>query len=459
MIFLSKTRLRAAISSAAALVALSACSGEPPKPAEPRTLDMIRESGELIVLTLDGPTTYERARGDVAGYEVDLARAVAADLGVSARFEEMSDVSSLLEAMKEGRGDVAAAGITRTPSRAENHEFGPAYKTVRQQLVCRMGADIPRQVQDMAGMTIEVVAGSSYAETLDVLDDVVEGLEWTEREAASALPLLRKVQNERIDCTVSDSNLVAVARRRFPELVTAFNLTEDQALAWTLAPGADGVEAYLTTWFDRAHRSGFLQELDERYYGRFQDFDYVEVASFIRRARERLPRYRDTFERAAVEHGFTWTLLAAQAYQESHWEPDAKSPTGVRGLMMLTRSTAQRVGVDDRLDPTESIRGGAAYLADLYARIPGAVTGEDRLWFALAAYNVGMGHIYDARAIAERRGMDKNSWDDLRENLPLLTQEEWYATTRHGYARGYEPVQYVDRIRDYQAILEGLQRI
>lgn len=169
----------------------------------------------------------------------------------------------------------------------------------------------------------------------------------------------------------------------------------------------------------------------------------------------RLPQYRETFERVATDVPFDWELLAAQAYQESHWDPHAVSATGVRGLMMLTLPTARRVGVTDRTDPEQSIEGGTAYLAELYERVPEGVTGEDRIWFALAAYNVGMGHMYDARALAERLGRDKNSWDDLARTLPLLSDPRYYETLRYGYARGHEPVRYVEKVRRYRALLEA----
>jgi membrane-bound lytic murein transglycosylase F len=123
--------------------------------------------------------------------------------------------------------------------------------------------------------------------------------------------------------------------------------------------------------------------------------------------------------------------------------------------MMLTLPTAEELGVEDRTDPAQSVEGGAKYLRRLYDRIPDGVQGEDRLWFALAAYNVGMGHIYDARRIAERKGLDKNRWDDLRTVLPLLSRPEYYSTVKHGYARGHEPVRYVRKIRDYYRMLRS----
>mgnify|MGYP002624872028 FL=1 len=179
----------------------------------------------------------------------------------------------------------------------------------------------------------------------------------------------------------------------------------------------------------------------------------MDTRRFIRRINTVLPKYKDQFKAAARKYDLDWMLLAAQAYQESHWRTNARSPTGVRGIMMLTMNTARELNVKSRLDPVQSIHGGARYFKQLHDRIPEEVQEPDRTWFALAAYNVGMGHIYDARALAQRLGNDPNTWVGLSEVLPLLSQKKYYRTLKHGYARGREPVIYVQRIRDYHDIL------
>ena len=437
---------------AAAGLTLAACGGGNEIAG---SLEAIREDGELVVLTVRSPTTWSEVDGEATGYEVDLVEAMAADLGVTVRYEVRNNLAGVLEAVRNGEGHLAAAGITETAERRETLEFSPAYKAVRQQLVCRRGALVPASIDEMAEVEIRVVSESSYVETLAFLAEDRPELAWEERDAPSAMPLLRAVQNERLDCTVADSNLVAFARLQHPELVTPLNLTGEQTLAWALAPDVEGLSPWLHDWFAEAHRSGLLEDLDHEWYGHVREFDYVDAARFIRRLEERLPRLRRYFVAAADGERFEWPLLAAQAYQESHWDPSAESPTGVRGVMMLTLPTANRVGVSDRTDPHQSIRGGADYLSELYDRLPEGIVGDDRIYMALAAYNIGMGHLYDARALAERLGRDKNDWGDMREVLPLLTQEEYYSTTRYGYARGHEPVRYVRKIRQYRALLEA----
>jgi membrane-bound lytic murein transglycosylase F len=179
-----------------------------------------------------------------------------------------------------------------------------------------------------------------------------------------------------------------------------------------------------------------------------------EVKTFLRHMETRLPYYREEFQQAEKKSGIPWMLLAAMAYQESKWNPNAISPTGVRGIMMLTRSTASELGIHNRLDPSKSIAGGARYLSYLLKRVSDDIRMPDRQFIALAAYNVGMGHIDDARLLAERLGKNSAQWDDLKSVLPLLAHKEFYRDLPHRYARGWEPVQYVKRIRAYRNILQ-----
>ena len=184
------------------------------------------------------------------------------------------------------------------------------------------------------------------------------------------------------------------------------------------------------------------------------DLAWWEIRRFHHHIETRLPQYRRQFEGIAQAYGISWTLLAAQAYQESHWDQYAVSPTGVRGIMMLTRDTASFLGIQNREDPTKSIEGGARYFYNLKKRLPRHIGKPDRISIALAAYNVGMGHIKDAQRLARRMGKNPNSWNDLKSTLPLLTQKSYYETLEYGYARGWEPVRYVKRIHAYHALLE-----
>lgn len=453
-------RLDLKIAGAVCALVLASCSSpDPSKSGE--TLETLREGGELVVVIAEGPTSYHLDEaGNPTGYEVDLTSAFAEHLGVSVRYEVKDNLRGVLAAIADGRGHIAAAGITRTEVREDFYTFGPSYKTVREQVVCRRAGTRVRTPADLADIELRVVGGSSYEDTLRRLKADIPELSWRPVEAGSAMPLLEDVQDQDLACTIADSNLVAHARLQFPELLTPLDLTEDRNLAWIVAPDTPELDAALADWFGEVHEGELLTTLDESWYGHTRRFDYVDTARFVRRIDERLAALRPHFIRAAQETGVDWRWLAAQAYQESHWEADAVSATGVRGIMMLTLPTANEVGVEDRTDPEQSISGGARYLRNLYDRLPEEVEGEDRLFAALAAYNVGMGHLYDARRLAFRRELNANDWTNLRETLPLLTEPEHYQTVRYGYARGHEPVQYVRNIRRYRALLDlHLERI
>jgi len=266
--------------------------------------------------------------------------------------------------------------------------------------------------------------------------------------------LLAEVAEGQIDYTVADSTTVLVNRYFHPDIRVAMDLSQAQSIAWAFRAGEDRsllerAEAYFATISSNGH----IAEIMERYYQHTDRFDYVGTRTFLRHIESRLPRYRAWFEEAAAEYGFDWRLLAALSYQESHWNPHAVSPTGVRGLMMLTLSTAEAMDVEDRNDPEQSIRGGARYLRRVVGKIPERIPEPDRTWMALAGYNVGFGHLEDARRITQIRGLDPDRWAHVRDSLPLLTQARWYKQARFGYARGWEPVRYVDNIRRYYEVM------
>ena len=397
-----------------------------------RSLKQIKKSGKLVFITRNAPTTYYEDRdGSMAGIEYEMA----------------------VDALARGEGDVAAAGLTHTPARAEAFHVGPAYQEVTQMVVCRRGGARPKKVEDLSGLTLRVVEQSSYAERLEALQADFPGLEWEVDDSLDTEQLLRQVWFRGVDCTVSDDNIFAINRRYYPELVRSFDLNEPEPLVWLMHPKSNRLKDAAYDWFEGFEASGRLAQLIEKYYGYIEIFDYVDTRKFVRRIANVLPQYKPLFEEVSVKMGLEWTLLAAQAYQESHWNPGAESPTGVRGIMMLTLPAAEDLGVIDSLDPEQSIRGGAVYLWQLMRRLPAEVTEPDRTWIALAAYNVGISHLYDARGLARQLNKNPDLWKDLTDVLPLLAQRQYYKSLKHGYARGSDPVRYVNRIRDYEDIL------
>jgi membrane-bound lytic murein transglycosylase F len=416
-------------------------------------LSSIQEQGELVIVTRNAPTTYYDLHDEKAGFEYEMTRAFARYLGVKPRYLIKDTTSEILAALQSGEAHIAAAGLTKTADRKNTFLFGPIYQEVQQQVICRRGGASPRKVEELNGFHLVIAAGTSYEEKILELQKQYPVIEWHIDHEADTETLLEQVWLKKIDCTISDSNIMAINRRYYPELKVRFDMGESEQLAWALPLEASGLQSKIEEWFEHYKEAGKLEALLEKHYGFIEVFDYVDTRKFVRRIHKVLPRYRKEFQAAAKKYKLDWKLLAAQAYQESHWRAKAKSPTGVRGIMMLTLTTSREMGVKSRLDAAQSIKGGARYFSQLLKRIPDSVKEPDRTWFALAAYNVGMGHLYDARALAKQLDKNPDRWTDLSEVLPLLSRKKYYKTLKHGYARGSEPVRYVQRIRDYHDIL------
>lgn len=441
-------------------LSIAACDGYDANASQApsRTLAEIKESGKLVVVTRNAPTThYVDRRGNPAGPEHDLVTAFADWLGVEVEFIMRKSVGEVLDAIEKADADIAASGLTITEPRRERFRFGPAYQPVIQQVVCRRDQAQPEEIADLVGLDIRVIADSSYQERLQTLRTEHPALEWQAVEGTTTERLLRGVWQREFDCTVADSTIVDINQRYFPELTAPLNLSREQQLGWVMAQPREDLARAVAEWLDEYRDQGGLEAVRDRYYGFFREFDYVDIRKYIRRIDERFPQYRQWFREAAEQHDLPFTLIAAQGYQESHWRANAKSPTGVRGIMMLTLRTAESLGVEDRLDPRQSIFGGAKYLAKMKQRFVDEVTEPDRTLLALAAYNVGRAHLHDAQVLARRQGLSPHHWRDIRQVLPLLSDPEYYRDLKYGYARGHEPVRYVQRIREYRHVLEGEQ--
>lgn len=423
----------------------------------PSLLDQVRDTGELRVVTRDSPTAYVDGPDGPAGPEYDLVRAFATYLGVKLVIHPVQSVSEVLPYLVSGKADLAAAGLSITDSRREYVHFGHPYERVDMHLIYKLGTGKPRSIDDVIGRPIEVVAGSSHADMLASLKQVYPDLTWTEDADVEVADLLAKVADGDIDFTVADSTEFNIQRHFYPDLRVALDLKVDDPLAWAFPrDSGDSLLSAADDFLIGIDRSGLLARINDRYYGHTDEFDYVGTRNFIRHYASRLPRYRKYFEDAGTRVGVDWRLLAAIGYQESHWRSQAVSPTGVRGIMMLTRDTASYLGLDDRIDPANSILGGAQYYLRQTERVPDTVEEPDRTWMALAAYNVGFNHLKDARQIVVWQGGDPNAWVDVSETLPLLAQRKWYTRVPYGYARGWEPVLYVNNIRSYYNILKWL---
>ncbi len=422
---------------------------------EPSALERVQAEGVLRVITRNSPATYFQDRNGETGFEYELVKRFADDLGVELQIQTADNLNELFSRLgKEGGPSLAAAGLVESEGRRSMARFSTPYLDVTPQIIYRNGQRRPTRVEDLIGKRIMVLRGSSHAEQLAALKVQQPELNYEESSAVEVVDLLRMVDEGQIDLTLVDSNELAMNQVYFPNVRVAFDLGDAQHLAWAVAPGEDAsLLQAINNFLERAQENGSLQRLKDRYYGHVDVLGYVGAYTFAQHLQQRLPRYEKHFRQAAQVNNLDWRLLAAMGYQESLWQPNATSKTGVRGLMMLTLRTAQAMGVSDRLNPKQSIDGGAKYIVHVKEQLPESIQEPDRTWFALAAYNVGGGHLEDARKLTEAEGLDPNKWLDVQKILPRLAQKQWYSKTRYGYARGGEPVHFVRNIRRYYDIL------
>ena len=410
------------------------------------------------MVTRNSPTTYYLGSEGPVGPEYDLVSSFAYYLGVELKIYPLETFGEIIPEVTSGRAHMAAAGLTITDARSEVLSFGPPYQDVSEAVIYRNGRSRPEGLADLYGKSIEVMGDSSHAETLWELQAEHPDLSWNEHPSADEQELIEMVSAGELEYTIADSNSFQINRFFHPDIRVAFDLSTPQQIAWAFRKERDtSLLDKAQRFFDEGAAKVVLNAIQERYYAHADDgFDYVGARTFLKHIQTRLPLYRAMFQEAAESVSMDWRLLAAMGYQESHWDPDAVSATGVRGIMMLTHDTARSMGLDDRKDPLQSIQGGARYFDRVMGKIPDRITGLDRIWLALASYNIGYGHLEDARILTEIQGGNPDTWEDVRANLPLLTQKKWYSRVKRGYARGWQPVHYVDNIRSYYEVLRWM---
>ncbi|MGR5175978.1 membrane-bound lytic murein transglycosylase MltF [Vibrio mediterranei] len=429
-------------------------------------LENIKERGVLRVGTLNNQLSYYIGPDGPTGLDYELARQFADELGVKLEMKPAFRQASLFPALQKGEIDIIAAGLSQSPERIRSFRAGPAYYYVSQQVVYKKGQWRPRNLEQLLNNQEQlldkaegeeifaVVKDSHFEKTLTQVAQQNPDFRYYVDDNADVNDLLKQVSEGLLNFTMADSVELSLSQRIYPDLALAFEMTEDQPISWYMRKSEDeSLYALMIEFFGRLKQTGELANLEEKYIGHIGVFDYVDTRAFIRALDETLPKWSPLFKQYSNE--FDWRLIAALAYQESHWKPLAKSPTGVRGMMMLTLPTAKSVGVTNRLDPEQSVRGGVEYLRRIVDRVPDSISEHEKIWFALASYNVGFGHMMDARRLTKQQGGDPDAWADVKDRLPLLRQKKYYRQTRYGYARGDEARNYVENIRRYYQSIIG----
>ena len=433
----------------ASLAALSACSKLKPPAGDP-----VRARGELRIVTLNLPTCYYLGAQGTEGLEFELASAFAAREGVKLDMYTVPDEAAMQVELASGRADIAACSLTSNDDWARAGDAAQPYTLVPQLVVYQRSGVRPRETLQLESAKLAVRAGSPQERILQRLKSTVApGLQWEQTAPSSADPV-EDVDAGDAEYAITDAREFSFAHHLYPNVLVGFELPERRPVQWIVRKGAPALLAGVNAFFRDLAASGRLPQLVQESSGDTRRFEYEESREFQAHVSERLPLYRAWFEQAAAQTGIDWRLLAAIGYQESKWDPRAESEDGASGVMMLTADTARAMGIKNRGNPEQSIFAGARYLAQVREMIPERIPEPDRTWLTIAAYNVGFGHLEDARIITQAQGRDPDSWTEVRTRLPLLAQERWADRAKRGYARGWEPVQFVDRIQRYLTLLE-----
>jgi membrane-bound lytic murein transglycosylase F len=430
------------------LVLLAACTRlDPPGPTQPLIVGL---PADPVFQQLSPPTE------GLQGFSRDLVGLFAKSLDVQVKFVIVPDQPALEKMLQSGQVHMAAA----IPERQADQTllYTPTLKSTRQliaQHVDSLPIDTPEK---LAGREIVVRPGAPQVQALNELKLSPPPI-INENSAVDELELLEGLARRRFQLVATDTLHFAVAANANPDLNIAYELPGKLGYAWAFNPDNTRLHADAVRFIDGVIADGTLRRLDDRYFGHIRRLGTRDIQFFLEHVRTRLPEFRHAFHDAQEITGIDWRLIAAIAYQESKWDPLATSFTNVRGMMMLTEDTADRLGVTNRLDASQSIRAGAKYLVMLMDDLPNEMKQPDRLWFALAAYNLGMGHLRGASTFAAGLNRDPNSWMDMKQVLPLMSRPEYYERLKSGRARGGEAVILVENIRNYFDVLSRLEPI
>ena len=438
------------LAALALTLAMAACSRPVPPP---------ETSGELWVGTRNSPTSYYiAANGEPAGFEHDLIQAFSTSQNWSLNWKEKNRPDALFDLLDSHHIHMAAAALPRAVVKDRHLIAGPVLFETPVHIVYRISDKRPRNMAELSGKKLALIIGSGHTPILMRLKRKHPQLAWAALENVWPEELLAQLQAGKYDAVVINGMDFDPMRNVYPELAVAFDIGDTQKIVWALPTrSSQALRNALARFVEQAKKDGTIKRVYERYFGHVRKLDSSDILGILQRRPQRLPAIRQHFHEAQTLTGIDWRLLAAIGYQESQWNPLATSPTGVRGLMMLTGETADRMGVKDRLNARQSILGGARYLALMKDSLPARIPEPDRTWLALAAYNQGQGHMEDARRIAQARGGSPDDWADVKEALPYLSRGTYSKVMKYGYARGGEALHFAENIRNYYDILLRLE--
>lgn len=429
------------------------------------TLEKIKKRGSLIAVMDFNSTNYFIYRGQPMGYQYELLKLLAKELGVKLEVKVENDVNKNFEMLKSGECDIIAINLTITKERSKVIDFTYPHSQTRQVLVQRkpdnwsqlrkmeLEDTLIRNQLDLAGKLVYVQKGTSYAERMKNLsDEIGDSIILIEKADKEVEELIELVANGEIDYTVADENVAKVNQIYYPILDVNTPISFPQNMAWGVRKNDTEFKNGIDAWLKDFKKSRKYSAIYDKYFSNPRSVKIVE-SDFYAKNSGKVSRYDDYIKKYSEGIGWDWRLLASLIYQESRFKSNAKSWAGAYGLMQLMPTTAQRFGVNTKSAPEKQIKAGVDFIKWLDIRFEkrGITDEEEKIKFILASYNVGLGHILDARRLAEKEGKDPDVWENnvdiyiLKKSNPKYYKDP---VVKYGYCRGSETYNYVYQILD-----------
>jgi len=408
----------------------------------------IKQQGRLRMLTLNNPASYFMWRGELVGFDLDLIKKFSKQHGLHVSVILKDDISELIEALHNGEGDVIAASLTKTEQRQQQGlSFSRPYLRVSEQLVGRADAATIEDWSDLGDQPIGVNPSTVFYQRLRDIQQQYPNLNLEEISGVTTENLIDQLMGGAFYATVVDSHLLAIEQAHRDNLKVLREFNQQSEIAWGVRDNQPQLLSELNRFIRKEYRGLFYNVTFNKYFKNSRRMKENQIHRVT--DQKQLSPYDDLVKPLAKQYGMDWRLITAQMYQESKFNPKAKSFAGALGLMQVMPRTARELGYDKLQTPRNGIEAGVAYMQWLEARFPGELDFQERVYFTLAAYNAGAGHVRDARRLARQQGLDPNRWfDHVEKAMLLLSKPEHYKKARFGYVRGREPVQYVKSIRD-----------
>lgn len=406
----------------------------------------------LRVGTLYSPISFFIYRGDSLGYDYDLAKQLAADKGMVIDLKIAPSMNRMIEMLDSGIIDLAAYNVPIT-AEYRSRVVPCGYETITSQVLVQPKSGAVADVAELIGKDVYVEGDSKYQHRMDNLNDELGGginIIPVNKDTIIAEDLIDMVSTGKIPMTVVDSDIAAINATYYSNLDISVPVSLEQRSAWGVAPDKRWLADSIDTWMAKAAPQEAQKELLKQYF----QLSKIEGTTFnIDFSSGKISKYDNLFRRYAPSIDWDWRMLAAQAYTESKFNPRARSWVGAAGLMQIMPKTARAYGLRKVYDPESSVKTAVNVIADLDKMLePYVKDPEERKKFVMAAYNGGIGHVFDAIRLAQKHGKNPQVWDgNVAEMALMLANPAYYndPVVQYGYLRGRETYNYVDRIMEF----------